>query len=530
MPFAYAQPAHLAALATLHLLSAPPADTARVLELGCAAGGHIIPLAARFPTARFLGIDLSHRHIADGARRIASLGLTNVTLRQGDLTQLDLRGETFDYVVCHGVFSWVPEAAREAILRLCGEALAPEGIAAISYNVLPGWHLRRAIRDLCLRYAGEGAPYQRAQRARAALERMAQSVSDDDPYGLLLRTEAKRLRDVPAAYIVGEFLSPENSAFTFEDFAHRTARHGLAWLCEGDLSASTRRVLAPSGPPAEPTTPAALIAAEQETDFQTGRLFRRSILVRAGRVAHSPAPTAAALPHLHIAAPLQLDAARSNSRVSVFRDGAGRPITAETPGLRRALTRLAVAFPGTVAWQDLAEAELAQPRPHAPEPATAEPAASLPAAAATRTAGSVQTGSPDALETLVLRMLLAGQASALTLPLRVGSPAAEHPTAWWFARREAAARQPWMTTLRHIGIPLPPLLAATVPLLDGTNDRAALRNHLAGLLASGAVRVAELPSAQAPHDPARLQAVAGAYLNRILAHLARHAVLEPSPG
>src|ERR1700712_2338751 len=113
MPLAYTQPAHLAALATLFGLAPPNAEQARVLELGCAAGGNIIPLAARFPQASFLGIDLSQRHIADGQDRIATLGLCNVRLQQSDLTTLELGNEEFDYIICHGVFSWVPEAARD---------------------------------------------------------------------------------------------------------------------------------------------------------------------------------------------------------------------------------------------------------------------------------------------------------------------------------------------------------------------------------------------------------------------------------
>jgi tRNA G46 methylase TrmB len=66
MPFAYTQPSRLAALSTLFGLEAPPAARASVLELGCASGGNIIPLAARFPNAYFIGIDRSERHIDQG--------------------------------------------------------------------------------------------------------------------------------------------------------------------------------------------------------------------------------------------------------------------------------------------------------------------------------------------------------------------------------------------------------------------------------------------------------------------------------
>src|SRR5262245_16369603 len=88
MPFAYTQPGHLAALATLYGLNAPDAEHAKVLELGCASGGNIIPLAARYPRARFTGMDLSQRHINEGRSRAAALGVRNIDLRQEDLTHV----------------------------------------------------------------------------------------------------------------------------------------------------------------------------------------------------------------------------------------------------------------------------------------------------------------------------------------------------------------------------------------------------------------------------------------------------------
>jgi SAM-dependent methyltransferase len=188
MPVTLSEPQHLAALAILFGLDPPDVERASVLELGCASGGNIVPLAARFPRASFCGIDLSQRHIDDGGKRIAELALENISLEQGDLTALDPAGQRFDYVICHGVFSWVPRAAQDAIFRICRQVLAPNGMATISYNVLPGWHLRMVIRDLCRRYAGvEGSPLRRVARARAALRQIAEASSETQPYGQLLR-------------------------------------------------------------------------------------------------------------------------------------------------------------------------------------------------------------------------------------------------------------------------------------------------------------------------------------------------------
>ena len=106
----------LAAMAALYGVKATSADRARVLELGCASGGNIVPLAARFPDARFMGLDLSRRHVEAVRERVAALGLENIDIRQADLTSARLPGEAFDYVICHGVYSWVPEATQDELL------------------------------------------------------------------------------------------------------------------------------------------------------------------------------------------------------------------------------------------------------------------------------------------------------------------------------------------------------------------------------------------------------------------------------
>ena len=262
MPVTLSQPQHLAALATLFGLDPPDVERASVLELGCASAGNIIPLAARFPRASFRGIDLSQRHIDEGRKRIAELALENISLQQGDLTTLDLAGQRFDYVICHGVFSWVPRAAQDAIFRICRQTLAPNGIATISYNVLPGWHLRMVIRDLCRRYAGtEGSPQHRVARARAALQQIAEASNETEPYGQLLRLEARRLKDVPSAYIMGEFLTRGQRALPCRGL-HQTGRGRRTW------TTCARRTCPP---PCRPASIPRSAAASHRSPPPTGR-------------------------------------------------------------------------------------------------------------------------------------------------------------------------------------------------------------------------------------------------------------------
>jgi SAM-dependent methyltransferase/methyltransferase-like protein len=468
LPQSYAQPAHLAALSQLFGLTAPAVETARVLELGCAAGGHIITLAARFPRSKFAGIDLSSRHIADGQRRIASLALSNIELREGDVTRLLLTGQKFDYIICHGLFSWVPQAAQDAILRLVRDTLAPDGVAAISYNVLPGWHLRRVIRDICRSYAGTaGTAAERVAKARRALDDIAQSASEKQLYGQLLRQEAKRLARQPSAYILGEFLAENNTPLMFSDFADRATRHGVKFLCEGDLNASAHEMLFHDGGTALQDVAKAQVsdkqmAAEQALDFASGRPFRRSLLVHAERVVE--APDANRLRGLHVLGELQRDEKSSTAKDVVFKDRTARLLTVKSGVVSATLQRLAAIYPSSIAVDSLL-ADL----------------------------GVVDARHVD--ETL-LALVTAGHMSVSSQPIRAGLASIALPLVPLLNRLEAADGQPWITSLHHEAIPVTPLQSVVVRHLDGRSDRKVLTERVAAAFQSAAKKDAAQSPAQ----------------------------------
>jgi len=116
-PYAQTHPDRLATVAILHGLEPPDPFTARVLEIGCGAGGNLMAMAAATPGIRAVGVDLATGPIEDGRAVIAEVGLTNVELRQGDVRDLTdgALGE-FDYIVAHGVYGWIPQDARDALL------------------------------------------------------------------------------------------------------------------------------------------------------------------------------------------------------------------------------------------------------------------------------------------------------------------------------------------------------------------------------------------------------------------------------
>lgn len=491
MPYATTQPARLAAIAALHGVDAPAIESARVLELGCAGGGNIIPLAARFPRANFLGIDLAQRHIADGAARIAALGLSNIELVQADINDAPLRGP-FDYILCHGVFSWVPPAAQDGIFRVCQTHLSDTGLAVVSFNVFPGWHLRMAIRDLCLRHAGEDdvAPMAQVARVRASLSGIAANANPKDPYGALLRKEADRIKHRPASYIMGEFLAAHNAPCHILEFGARAKAFDLAYLCEADLEAAVPESLNAIVRHGTGGNSINDLSHEQYVDDVTGRTFRSAVLTRANVVCRPFDRTE--LRRLHLSADIVHVDAQSGA-AQAFKDSSGRAIRTADASVAVALRRLAAAYPDTVSFAELV-AEM-------------------------RADADVQARLLTALSLLVRT----GQVEALSYPNKVGTASMPRPRLWPLARLEAADGQPWITSQTHVPVMVQPLTAFLAKHLDGVNDREALKRLLANGLGRREVNVSEASEAVTDED---LGQIATTYLGRLIDHLARNALLS----
>jgi len=139
LPLPETQPDFLAAVARLHGFDAPDPARARILELGCAQGGNLIPLAWRWPQSECVGVELSRVQAERGTQFIQQLGISNVRIQHGDLAALPGDLGTFDYIIAHGVFSWVPPSVQQALLDVCRRHLSPHGVAYISFNVTAGW-------------------------------------------------------------------------------------------------------------------------------------------------------------------------------------------------------------------------------------------------------------------------------------------------------------------------------------------------------------------------------------------------------
>ena len=279
LAFPQTHPDRLATVARIFGLVPPNVATCRVLELGCASGGNLIPMAANLPDAEFVGVDLSRSQVEEGCAAIAALGLRNTRIEHASILDVDERWGTFDYIICHGVFSWVEAAVQDRILRIAADNLTTTGVAYVSYNTYPGWHMREMVRDMMRYHASQFAdPQEQVDQARALLKFLASASGDAGPYGQLLTMEADRLGGAPDSYLFHEHLERTNLPIYFHQFIERAERVGLQYFSEAVVSEMlTAHFPTTVAETLERISPD-LLHLEQYMDFVRNRQFRQTLL------------------------------------------------------------------------------------------------------------------------------------------------------------------------------------------------------------------------------------------------------------
>jgi methyltransferase-like protein/predicted O-methyltransferase YrrM len=298
------QPNHLATLATLFGMQPPPVANCRVLELGCASGINTMAMAQAIPKGEFVGIDFSEQQINEGQHNLYRLAFPNVTLKHKDILDIvpsDL-GQ-FDYIVAHGVYSWVSPAVREKLFQICHHCLQPNGVVYISYNVYPGWHVDRMLREMMLyRTQNIVEPHEKLKQAKILLQFFQESIKQKfDSYSLLLRNELHRVSQLNENYLVHEYLEEHNKPVLFHEFLEHAQQHHLQYLTDmkTPFVAVDNFLSEQAG-----TLDFSLIEKEQYMDFLRNTPFRETLLCHQAISLNRNLPTDA-LNDLYIAGPLK---------------------------------------------------------------------------------------------------------------------------------------------------------------------------------------------------------------------------------
>jgi SAM-dependent methyltransferase len=465
--FPQSAPGQMAAIAHLFGMSTPDVSRARVLEIGCASGGNVLPFAATHPEARVVGIDLSRVQIDAGRARAREMGLSNLELLADDVARLDLTtlGQ-FDFVIAHGVYSWVPPEVQDALLSAIGTSLAPDGVAYVSYNTYPGWKSKETLRDAMLLASGSSAtPEDKVREAREMVEFLEAAAPADSVLAKVVAVARDHALGFGDSYLFHDELATFNAPCYFYEMVGRAGAHGLAYLGEAHQETMFPANFGPKVAEYVDAKCGGLqVLVEQYLDFALNRMFRESLFVHADRaplVRHQP--DRSRYRRLHVAAwvppavePTALDHSRQEYVV------ADATLFTNDPGVKAAMDALSARWPWTLSREELFDAVSAR-LASAGVPPNAQLA--------------------DHLDDVMGVLIMQGAAH-----FRL-DPVLPEPTSGRLRLEEPARRMAELTRSDgaktfnewHETLELSPLDGLLVPLLDGTRDRDAL---IEALLAS----------------------------------------------
>lgn len=443
VPYTHTHPSALGVYLQLFGKPFVPLGASRVLELGCGEGANLMGMAVGAPSAQFVGVDLAEQPIAAGRAIARACGLNNVSLHVGDIARMEASLGRFDYIIAHGVYAWVPDDIRAALMRVVGERLSDHGLAMISYNTFPGSRIRQALRDMLL-YVTDGVddPREILELARAFLAEQIEAWSDDDPDERALKVQARRKLAKSPESLFHDELGAEYAPQLLSDVAAAANAVGLEYLCDaGPLV--TQEAFFPSAKfdAARARAAGDWVRFEQLADFHAMRDFRNSIFCRGGGIDRRR--EAARLRGLWACGELRaLDADPKAPDSAAFAVRSGAKLSTNDPKLTRFLTALAETYPLSLSLDEAAKS-----------PALAE---------------------------YVFRLFLSQVIRLQTAQFPLTATPGERPIASPLARFQVANGQPSATTLHHTMVSLEdPSVRAFIALLDGTRTRADLSREIA---------------------------------------------------
>jgi methyltransferase-like protein/trans-aconitate methyltransferase len=350
-------PNHLATIATVYGMQPAPVEHCRVLELGCGVGGNLLPMAFQYPNSEFIGVDLSGVTIERGQRNVAALGLSNIKLLHCDIMNVDASFGQFDYIIAHGVYSWVPPVVREKMATIFKQNLAPQGVCYVSYNAHPFSHLRDMVRGM-MQYHTRHIPgmKEKVGQARAIMKFLSDGSKANSVHGAVMRDQYNRVLKVPDELLFHDDLDEGATAFLLHEVVENAGRRGLQYLGDADFS---RRYLA--GYPEEVRATLQrfpeneFMARDQYQDFIDGNGFRRTLLchdhISLRRQLDLDFVTRFHL--LSTTSPVDPDACLTDHSAMEFENHDGSRITVTNPLLKAAHLCLGRAWPQALSFGEL---------------------------------------------------------------------------------------------------------------------------------------------------------------------------------
>jgi methyltransferase-like protein/2-polyprenyl-3-methyl-5-hydroxy-6-metoxy-1,4-benzoquinol methylase len=502
---------HLWTIARLRGLSTAEPGKARVLELGCASGQNLLPMAERNAGGQFLGIDFSPRQIEFARSSAREIGLENIDFRELNLAELPDDLGQFDYVIAHAVYSWVDDLTRDRLIAAIHKHLAPQGLAFVSYNCYPGWHVHDALRAIMLYDAQSGrSTAERLAYAKAAIAFLNDSLDPVKTYDAAVKAQLGAVLAQSDAYLLHDHLELVNHPVYFREFAAHAERHRLQVAGDCILGIRFNDYLSPEAEQRLEAITNDPILKEEYRDIVRNRSIRQTLvchdtleLARGLRVESIEGMYLAG--NLHPEKP-ELDV--RSMALDSYVGANGLRITTSAPLIKAALAELAEAWPKYLPLAELLEGTKRRLRPDLEN--AEPPEAEIAAADLTR------------LHENLLQACAGGVLELHAAPAPFSATISQKPTGSPLARWQAS-RASLVTNRKHEVVRMGQFERHLLQLLEGSQDAEQLSDLLTKSASEGRFPVYE--NEQPVTGNEAIRRAIGAALPAALQGLARNAFL-----
>jgi SAM-dependent methyltransferase len=215
-----------------------PPEVASCCELGFGQGVSLAIHSAATGTA-WHGNDFNPAHVLN-ARTLCRAGGAQATLSDESFRDYAERDDlpTFDYIALHGIWSWISDENRKAIISFLRKNLRVGGVVYVSYNVLAGWArflpLREFMMDSLPDDGRRGGP-EGVKAAVAGLEKLVALKAkfiEGDPR--VTDTIAQVTKADPR-YVAHEYLNRDWKPMSFADAGRLLVEAKLSYACSANL-------------------------------------------------------------------------------------------------------------------------------------------------------------------------------------------------------------------------------------------------------------------------------------------------------
>lgn len=305
LPIARSHPDVLALVAHLFGHRAPEPRKAAIVELGCADGGNLVPLAALLPEAKFLGMDARPSALQQAEAFAKRVGVRNIRWLARPIDQLPAGIGKFDYVICHEPLTNLRFGVQQLVLSTMKQLLAPKGVGYLSHGCRPG-------------VAATASP------EVSATQLLKDASSGDD---------------------ITRRLNERSAGLLFTELAERLAHEGLQYLGDADF---TTMFASNAGQAVDQVVRRVahhgIVAVEQALDYLRGRQYRETLVCHAGiELARQVTPDR--LKGLYLSAMTQETRSPTPGGAARYQAQSGAYITTASPALQHVMQMLGAKYP-----------------------------------------------------------------------------------------------------------------------------------------------------------------------------------------